>query len=214
MTGMILPIGQYLGATGDGTHQVCRGGVTEQLDPMSFAAWGLGHGPIDPVLAAAVPWTRQELVQYAGLAGLLEPAGLVAGLVDRGLLVETEATGPAAVAFARAHRAVPLAVGLGNTPEAPATFTIGFFHRALLQVDALRYEVWSWSAGAETLWQVCQARASTQSGEAGPEPAGGQPWAGLEPAPGHGPTELLSHFLTGVHQLVSANALYLDVVRA
>jgi hypothetical protein len=200
MASVILPIGQYLGATGDGAHQVRRGAVTERLDAMSFAAWGLGHGPVDPVLAAGVLWTREELVRYAGMAGLLDPAGLVAGLVGRGLLTETATSGPAALAFARTHRAVPIAVGLGNTPDQPVEFTIGFFDRPLLQVDPLRYEVWCWSTVYDTLWQVCQARASAPDGETGTG----------EPEPD--PERLLDHFLTGVHQLASANVLYLDVV--
>ena len=195
MAGMILPIGQYAGATGDGAHRVRRGAGTECLDPTSFAAWGLAHGPVDPVLAATGPWTRAELEQYAGRAGLLEPARLVAGLLARGLLAETPATGPAAVGFAEAHRVVPLAVGLGNTAEQPAVFTVGFFDRALVQLDEQRYEVWSWSAGYDSLWQVCQARAVAPVGDG--DPAG-----------------LLGHFLTGVHQLAAANALYLDQVVA
>jgi hypothetical protein len=190
---MIFPIGQYLGATAGGAHEVSRGGVTERLDGVSFAAWGLAHGPIDPVLAAGTPWTRAELVRYTGLAGLPDAAERVDRLVDRGLLSEAPAAGPAAHAFARAHRAVPLAVGLGNTAGEPARFTIGFFDRVLLQVDALRYEVWCWSSVYETLWQVCEAR----SAEAGAELR--------EPA------QILDHFLAGVHLMASTNALYLDV---
>lgn len=201
---MILPIGQYAGATGDGAHEVRRGGVTERLNALSFAAWGLGHGPVDPVLAAGVVWTRNELVRYAGLAGLLDPAELVAGLVKRELLVEAPTTGSRALGFARRHRAVPLAIGLGNTPDAPAEYAIGHFDQALVSVDELRYEVWCWSTVYDTLWQVCQARSgAVPDGEAA-TPAG----AGREPA------QILAHFLAGVHQLVSTNALYLDVVAA
>jgi hypothetical protein len=183
---MILPIGQYLGATADGAHEVRRGGATARLDGTSFAAWGLAHGPIDPVLAAGTPWTREELVRYAGLAGLPAPADQVDRLVGRGLLTEAPATGPAARAFAHGHRAVPLAIGLGNHPDQPARFTIGFFGRALMHVDALRYEIWCWSSVYRTLWQVCEARAGD-------------------------PASALSHFLAGVHAMVSTNSLYLDV---
>lgn len=189
---MIFPIGRYLGTAGE-AHQVRRGETTERLDPAGFAAWGLGHGPVDPVLAAGVSWTRQELVRYAGLAGLAGPDRLVAGLVERGLLVEAPATGPGAEAFARGHRVVPIAVGLGNLADRPAEFSIGWYGRPLLQVDELRYEVWGWSGGYDTLWRVCQAR------------------AGAAPARS-GPAGVLSHFLAGVHRLVSANALYLDPV--
>jgi hypothetical protein len=113
-------------------------------------------------------------------------------LADRGLLVEARAHGPKARAFASAHRVVPLAVGLGNHPEAPDRFTIGLFDQPLVQVDELRYEVWSWSSAYDTLWQVCEARAAN-SGE-------------------QDPAEVLTHFLTGAHQMASANALYLDGV--
>jgi hypothetical protein len=150
---MIFPIGQYLGAAADGAHEVQRGGATERLDGTSFAAWGLAHGPIDPVLAASTPWTREELVRYAGLAGLPEPADQV----ER-----------------------------RNHPDQPARFTIGFFDRALLQVDALQYEIWCWSSVYRTLWQVCETRAGD-------------------------PASALSRFLAGVHSMVSTNSLYLDV---
>lgn len=191
LDGMIFPIGRYAGATGDGAHEVRRGGVTERLTAMTYAAWGLAHGPVDPVLAAAVPWTRAELVRYAGLAGLDQPAEVVAGLVERGLLTEAPATGPGAVTFARAHRAVPLAVGLGNRPEEPSRYAIGLADRLLVEVDEPRYEVWCWSTVYETLWQVCQARATD--------------------ARGGDPAAILAHFLAGTHELASANALYLEV---
>jgi hypothetical protein len=189
LEGMIYPIGRYEGATGDGTHEVRRGGAAERLDATQFAAWGLAHGPIDPVLAAGMRWTRKELVHYAGLAGLADAAEIVTGLLARGLLADAPPAGTRAVAFARAHRAVPLALGLGNRPEAPTRFTIGFHDQPLIETDERRYEVWCWSTVYKTLWQVCEMR--SQDGD---------------------PAEVLSHFLTGVHQLAAANALYLDVV--
>jgi hypothetical protein len=187
---MILPLGRYLGVADDGSHEVERGGVAERLDGLSFAVWGLAHGPIDPVIAAGTEWTREELVGYAGLAGVPEPAEQVDRLAARGLVVDVS-PGAEASGFASGHRVVPLAVGLGNHPEEPDRFTIGLFDRPLIQVDEPRYEVWSWSSAYDTLWQVCEARAA-MAGE-------------------QDPAELLAHFLAGAHQMASANALYLDV---
>jgi hypothetical protein len=188
---VMLPLGRYLGAADDGGHEVERGGVAERLDKVGFAVWGLAHGPIDPVLAAGKEWTRAELVSYAGLAGIPDPDERVARLAARGLLVDVS-VGSEASDFASSHRVVPLAVGLGNHPEEPDRFTIGLFDRPLVQVDELRYEVWCWSSAYDTLWQVCEARAAM----------GGE----------QDPAEVLAHFLTGVHQMASANALYLDVI--
>lgn len=207
LKGMIFPIGQYQGATDDGGHEVRRGGSTERLDDPGFAAWGLGHGPVDPVLAAGVSWTRKELVKYAEMAGLAEAGQVVGGLVERELLTEAPTNGAKALAFARAHRTVPLAVGLGNTPDAPHQFTIGLFDRGLVQTDEVRYDVWCWSAVYDSLWQVCQARAA--AAEDATQADNGEKSDELDRTD---PARVLRHFLTGLHQLASANTLYLDVV--
>lgn len=197
MSDLVFPIGQYLGgAEPDDTagHYVYRGGTAEHLDTAGLTAWTLAHGPLDPILAAGVRWTRDQLVRYAGYAGLDEPAKVVADLVARELLAETPDAGPAAQAFAREHRAVPLMLGLGNSGEEPHRFTIGFIGRGVVDVDETVYELWAWSATAGTLWDVCRTHAERR----------------LSTVAGAGPADVLGHLLVNLHDLMSAHTLYLD----
>jgi hypothetical protein len=184
---LIIPLGRFAGAD-HRTHRVDTDHATELLSEESVAVWRLAHGPLDPILAASVPWTRAELTRYAGLAGVPDPAVVVADLIVRGLLTQSPVRGDAAMGFARTHRAVPLMFGLGNRPDLPHAFTIGYFDRDHVVVTETVFDVWAACGAADTLWDAC-----------------------LRCAPGR-PADALTRFLDDAHRLLAADAVYLAAV--
>jgi hypothetical protein len=184
---LVVPLGRFAGAD-HRAHLVDTDHTVEQLSEESFAVWRLAHGPLDPILAAGLLWTRTELTRYAALAGVPDPAALVADLLTRRLLDETPRRGAAAERFARNHRAVPLMFGLGNSPDLPHAFAIGYFDRDHVMVTETVFEVWANCGSAGNLWQAC-----------------------LRHAPDR-PEEALARFLEDVHRLLVADAVYLAPV--
>jgi hypothetical protein len=201
---LIFPIGQYVGAftaadrPGERSHHICGDGRVAELTEESFAVWAMAHGPLDPIIASSAAWTRRELEQYAGRAGVAGTARLIEDLAGRGLLAETPLQGPAARAFADGHRAVPTMLGLGNTAEDPERFTIGFFDSDVLEVGEGLYELWAWSGADGNLWRVCEthARLARVADDIDPEATD--------------PSRVLALLLAGTHALLSAGAMYLD----
>jgi hypothetical protein len=184
---LIVPLGRFAGAD-HRAHRVDTDHAVENLSEASFVVWSLARGPLDPILAASVPWTREELTRYAELAGVPDPADLVTDLVTRRLLAETPRRGETATRFARSHRAVPLMFGLGNIPHRPETFTLGYFDREFVMVTETVFEVWANCGFAGSLWHAC-----------------------LRCTPDR-PAQALARFLDDLHRLLAADALYLAPV--
>jgi hypothetical protein len=69
-------------------------------------------------------------------------------LRERGLLVRGDDAG-----FARAHRLMPLLLGLGHSRLAPGRFAIGLPGREMFTVTAETFRAWSTAAGS--LEQTC-----------------------------------------------------------
>jgi hypothetical protein len=184
---LIVPLGRFAGAD-QRTHRVDTDHTVEQLSEESVAVWRLAHGPLDPILAASVPWTRTELTRYAGLAGVPDPAGVLADLLAWGLLAETPVRGDAATVFARTHRAVPLMFGLGNRPDLPHAFTIGYFDRDHVVVTGTVFDVWAACGSADSLWDACVRCVPDR------------------------PAEALTRFIEDVHRLLATDAVYLAAV--
>lgn len=72
-------------------------------------------------------------------------------LVSRGLLASV--TDP--VAFARTHRLLPLALGLGNTPDEPWLFSAGPLDQPVAVMTGALYDLWQWAHLAPDLWTAC-----------------------------------------------------------
>lgn len=184
---LVIPLGRFAGADHH-AHRVDTDHAVEHLSVESFTVWRLAHGPLDPILAASVPWTRTELTRYAELAGVPDAADLVTDLVTRRLLTETSDTGAAARRFAHDHRAVPLMFGLGNRPDLPRVFAIGYFNQEHVVVTEAVFDVWAHCGAAADLWQAC-----------------------LHSAPDR-PDQALGRFLDDLHRLLTADAVYLTAV--
>jgi tetratricopeptide (TPR) repeat protein len=157
---LVLPVGHFAGpmytaldADAPGSFEVrFRDGVFS-LSAEEYAVWAVSHG--DPNLVNdRVPTTREVVEHAAHTAGVTEPGPVFDALVADGLLVEVGETGTPARAFAGGHRIIPLALGLGNSPQNPAEFQIGLPNAARVSVAYDVYHMWLFSYQAPTLWDA------------------------------------------------------------
>jgi hypothetical protein len=184
-----LPIGHSLGvatdpSSGASVHRVRVGPDVVRLSGAQFAIWALAHG--EPVSADGARWGPQAVLDAA--AGLPDPAGLLAGLVDDGLV----AIVGDAQAFARVHQLKPLMLGLGNGADDVDAFEIGLPGQPVARVDAVLYRLYQWGHLESDLWAACQATARMSGAEFAD--------AG----------ELLDAVLDALPTLLGPNAAYLD----
>lgn len=146
----VLPIGHYVGVRHpEGLHHVRLGTQHQTMTEDEFGVWVLAHSE-DP------KWTVEDVLSLAAKADLPDAAAAVARLTAAGLLV-SEAD---PVDFAHRYRLRSLMVGLGNTPEQPDVYALGFpgLPPAAL-VDEGSYELWQWAALTPSLWHTCEVRA-------------------------------------------------------
>lgn len=204
---VVFPVGHYTGVFHPAVgappkyHSLRIGQLAVTLpDERAFAVWAAAHRPPDQ---PAEPWTRAAVVAAArDRLGVDDPAPVLAELLDSGLLVEVTPGTPDAVDFARAHRVVPLMVGLGNTPDEPLRYGLGLFGMApVVRVSSLVYDVWQWGSLGASLWDVCQAFA-----QAGTEAEVSDPQE-------RDPEAVLTAFLNALQLLLGPNAAYLDEAR-
>ncbi|GAA1037577.1 hypothetical protein GCM10009557_51400 [Virgisporangium ochraceum] len=189
---MMLPVGHYTGSEHPPGHRTIRVGRTRVSfpDDEPFLVWAAAHRPPGDL---AAPWGRREV---AAASEVTDPEPLIDGLLRDGLLVEL--TDPEA--FARAYKAVPILIALGNTPADPDRFGIGLFGLdPVITVPPRVFEVWQWGTVGTSLWAVSEAFAIATTRATG-EPVS--------------PEDVLGGFLHALPALVGSNALYLDVVEA
>ena len=194
---LLVPVGHGLGAfhTGDGetpaVQQVRRGVEVVELTDQEFLVWTLAHGLVDD-RGQPVPSTEATDLEYAG-----DPA-TVRSLVDRGLLAEVVPGTPGSVAFASAHRLLPLALGLGNSEEKQWLFAAGLLHQPLVLMSGGMYDLWQWAHLSPNLWLACQELALVAE------------QAGLTDPGQTDPEQVLSGALTALHQLLATRVACLD----
>ena len=200
---LIVPIGHYVGAffptPGSPEHyqQVRVGADLVRLSDEQFRAWGLAHGLLDQL--DSTPWTRSALLAAAAQAGLADAESLVAGLVGDGLLVEVSPGTAGAVEFGRRFRLVPLMLGLGNSPQEPWLYSVGFLDQPIVKMVSVLYDLWEWSHLDTDLWAACHGAATTARR------------AGITDPEQSEPEKLLTGLLESLHTLLAPNAAYLDL---
>ncbi|HEX3816499.1 MAG TPA: hypothetical protein VHX59_26960 [Mycobacteriales bacterium] len=195
---LILPIGQQVGArfqTGQlvVAQQVRCGGKFHDLTERQAEVWQLAHG-VPEEIDGQTPWQRSSVEQRLAGGG-----AIIDELTGLGLLVEVTPGTAEAAEFARAHRLVPLMLGLGNSANDPDTFGIGFLSQPVLQVSHAIYDVWQWSTMDDSLWNTCEnaTDVARRAGSTDPE--------AIE-------TErLLTGILGSLHALLASSAGYLDI---
>lgn len=188
---LIVPIGHRVGA-----GRVRRGASFHELDETGFRAWTLAHGAPD-ALHDGQPWQRRQVVAAVAEAGVHDPEARLNALCDKGFLAEVAPDD--AVPFARAHRMLPLMVGLGSTAGEPDLFGIGFLGQPVLHVGHVVYDLWQWSAMDDTLWATCE-NAAEVARRAGSTDAGYTD-----------PRRLLDGLLGSLPALLCTHAACLDV---
>ncbi len=116
-------------------------------------------------------------------------------LLARGLLASTADP----VAFAAAHRLLPLALGLGNTPEEPWLFSAGALYQPVVSMTAPLYDLWQWAHLSPDLWSACREAAAVAVA------------AGAADAEQTDPGAVLAGALETVPHLLSARVACFDV---
>jgi hypothetical protein len=190
---MILPVGHYTGSEHPPGHRTIRVGRTRvsfsDADP--FLVWAAAHRPPGDL---AAPWGRDEIA--AAAEKVADPAPILDQLLEDGLLVEVTDREE----FARAHKAVPILIALGNTPEEPESFGIGLFGlEPVISVPHLVFELWQWSTISVSVWAVCEAYAIAASRATGIERTA---------------DDVLAEYVAALPGLVGSNAVYLDTAQS
>lgn len=201
---LLFPIGHYVGiqhrvGAERAPRQVRRGATFHDLGEDQFAVWAAAHGS-EQAIENETPWHRQSVEQHPSLAGLDRASEIIDDFLTDGLLVEvTPSSHDRAIAFARSHRLVPLMLGLGNRPDEPDLFGIGFLTQPVIEVSHPIYDLWQWCAMDDSLWATCEnaADVARRAGSTDPE--------SIDPA------RLLIGFLGSLHAVLLANAACLDI---
>src|SRR5688572_29259751 len=126
---LAVPIGQQGGGFrrddgGAWRFVVRRGRRAETLTAAQHLMWVCAHGSTERVAETA--WTRQAVFTLAGELGVPDADRAYADLLARQLVVEVQPDESSRVDFASAHQMVPLTYSLGNTPEEPGWYGLGF----------------------------------------------------------------------------------------
>lgn len=201
---LVVPVGHYVGCEydvldpTDEPHRVRRGAVFHPLSGAQHTVWTLAHGTPDAV-GNDRPWPRRSVEDLAGAGGLTDVPATVDDLIERGLLVEVGAGSTPVTDFAKAHRVVPLMLGLGPSVEEPDLFGIGFLGRPALQVSHPVYDLWQWSTMDDSLWSTCESAADVARQAGSTDPVYTDP------------EQRLTGFLGSLHALLLAGAACLDV---
>lgn len=198
---LLLPAGVYLGRYHDvGTepvHVVRVGPKLRRFTAEQFTVWGLAHGVTDP--AQKGPWTRPAVIAASRRAGLADPDPVLDAFLADGALIEATPGTPSAVEFARAHRMVPLMLGLGNTADDPGLFRVGF-SEPVVGMNPDLYDLYIWSHLEDDLWAACAAAVEVEQELGSDDPALTDPH------------RVLADLLEALHPLLVGHAVYLDPV--
>jgi hypothetical protein len=208
MTGpepLVFPIGQNGGcfrrdAGADWRFAVRRGTEVTTLSGHQYLMWLAAHGSTARV--GETTWTRAAVLALARDFELPDPEATYAEMLDLRLIAEAEPEGPAAVAFASGHQLLPLTHSLGNTPEEPDWYGLGFPPKPWVSVPFPLWWLWQDGHLQRSLWDACQALVRRER----------RP--GTSSSVGVDAHRLLSYTLGGLHMLLSVQTVYLDLPRS
>ncbi|WFE20933.1 hypothetical protein O7621_24175 [Solwaraspora sp. WMMD937] len=183
-------------------YEVHLGDDLVELTETEAAVWAAAF--LYPDQHAKLTVNRNSLVRMLETAPKPEPhaARYVDDLIARGLLVEFDPDGDLQPVFSR-HKLLPLAQGLGATPEAPHQHRIGIGDHALVALPVDVYGLWSFSYRDENLWRACVLYADdSENIEDGDKPMSMTPSQVARDIAGHLPL------------LIAAGCAFLDPVAA
>jgi hypothetical protein len=207
MTGLVLPLGHYLGRYHPQAHAPARyhkvrlGRSLVRLGEAAFTVWLLCHGRAEHPGAR---WTRGDVLD--AVRGLWngvrqptpDPERLLDSLIDEGVVAEVTPGTEAAIRFAARHRINPLMTGLGNAATEPHRFGIGpLGGPPAVMVDTLGFEVWQWGRLEPDLWRVANRLVVVEDR--------------VNPARKATPEDMLTEVLERLPLLLAHHAAYLDL---
>lgn len=146
-------------------YEVHLGDDLVELTDIEAAVWAAAF--MDPEQHAKLKVNRNTLIHRLETAPKPVPQAphLVDDLIARGLLVEFDPDGDLEPVFRR-HKLLPLAQGLGSTPEAPHEHRLGLANQPILSLPAEAYGLWSFSFLHSDLWAACVDFADESDDEA------------------------------------------------
>ncbi|MGI8647183.1 MAG: hypothetical protein ACR2JX_02995 [Mycobacteriales bacterium] len=155
---MVLPVGHVLGPFFTDEHAEIPESVDIRLGEElisipsgAYAVWAAAHG--EPGVDSGMP----RAATIAAAAQLVdEPDRWFDQLTARSLLVELPDTPQARQRFARSHRVLPLALGLGNSAEHPDRFIVGMVGAPAVTLPASAFLAWMFGHRYPSLWQTCE----------------------------------------------------------
>ena len=149
-------------------YEVHLGDDLVELNETEAAVWAAAF--LYPDQHAKLAVNRDSLVRMLETAPKPEPqaARYVDDLIARGLLVEFDPDGNLQPVFSR-HKLLPLAQGLGTTPEEPDLHRIGIGDKAAVAVPIQVYTQWSYAFLHANLWDACAFYADQSEEEAAGE---------------------------------------------
>ncbi len=179
-------------------HQVRRGPNIDELPESQFIVWALAQGLADKL--DGTRWTRAVVEQTVQQAGIDNAAEIVDQLLADEYLVEVD---PAdGHDFALRYQLHPLMLGLGNSPEEPWLYGLGFGDQPVLKVSRAVYSLWEWAHLDGNLWDACETFSDVEQQAGGKDPELTDP------------QRVLTGLLAGIHHLTSAAAAYVDVAQS
>jgi len=146
-------------------YEVHLGDDLVELTETEAAIWAAAF--LYPDQHAKLAVNRESLIRMLETAPKPEPqaAHYVDDLITRGLLVEFDPDGDLQPVFSR-HKLMPLAQGLGSTPDEPHQHRIGLGGEAAVAVPIQVYTQWSYAFLHPSLWDACVFYADQSEEEA------------------------------------------------
>lgn len=212
MVALVIPVGHFAGpmftspeAEAPESFEIrFRDGVFS-LSAQEYAVWAVAHG--DPEKVGQRSQSRTVVETAAKDAGVDDPGPIFDSLVNDGLLTQVMPKGEPAREFARNHQIMPLALGLGNTPQQLGAFQIGMPNSARATVGYDVYHMWLFCHREENLWKAVTTIAK-EAEEANIEEADSDREDKIELI--SDPDVLLTGLLEAMPVLISTSCVYID----
>jgi hypothetical protein len=164
---LVVPVGQYGGAVreqsvvGPVGHAIRRGPMVFTVPPQPATLWMEAHGRRADIGGTA--WTRSTILdRRADEMALAEAETAFGHLAVLHLIREFTPDGPEALEFARTHRLLPAAHGLGNTSDDPFRFLVGHPPHRTARLEWNEMRLWRDGYQEPSLWDACLARVAAE----------------------------------------------------
>jgi hypothetical protein len=170
------------------------------IDHEELRVWALAHG--DSATVNEDPPCRERVRRKAVELGAVKVNEIVDRLLEVGLLVEIPLNAEQMQKFAYTHQIDPLALGLGNTLEAPHYFQMGLPATPRVKVGHDVYHLWMFAHRHASLWDAIEYVVAERRVE-----------AVLRAGPETDPARVLANVIKALPALIATSCAYVDRVR-